>query len=437
MVFRTTLLVLLAALLASPAQARVYIDINKPGARKIPLAVTRLVALEAGQAENTELAVDLPRYISQGLDLYGLFIMLDPSGFLEQDLTAGLSGRAPLDYPAWRKIGAELLIKGGYRVSGNELTLELYLFDVYDNKRILGKAYTRTIYDAREMAMLFMNEVIAQLTEEKGVFGSLIAFVGHTGPFKEIFLAKFGREDVLQFTHNRSISRSPVFGPGGDKLIYLSYKAGRPDMYLANLAGGEETRLNPGPTLYLTPAYTLSGRLTAAISGNHDTNIHFLGPDGVQERPLTFHSGINISPTFSPDGKSYAFVSNRSGSPQIYVADLSGGEARRITFEGDYNTDPQWSPRGDRIVYVAQEGGRFNICSMRPDGTDRRQLTDAAADDVKPSFSPDGRLIVFSSSRLGKSALFTMTADGQRQTPLGLSPQMERTSPCWSPMRMN
>jgi TolB protein len=127
-----------------------------------------------------------------------------------------------------------------------------------------------------------------------------------------------------------------------------------------------------------------------------------------------------------------AFVSDRAGSPQIYISDLGGRGLRRLTTNGKQNTDPCWSPRGDRIAFVRDSKDVFTIS---PDGGSEAQLTAGAGRNNRPTWSPDGRLIVFSSTRNGRHELFTMTANGERQRPLLPDLNMEQRTPFWSPAR--
>ena len=76
---------------------------------------------------------------------------------------------------------------------------------------------------------------------------------------------------------------------------------------------------------------------------------------------MTDNWGIDVSPSFSPDGKKMAFVSKRSGTPQIYVKDLESGTVVRLTFQGRYNTSPAWSPEGDKLAYVGIVKNSINI----------------------------------------------------------------------------
>lgn len=422
-------------LTASLAQARVYVDVNKPMAKKLPMAIPDFVPLDPTWKGNSGTATGLVKMMGANLDLTGIFTILDKRTFLEQNKRAGLEN-LPIEYKQWRMVGSELLIKGAYGLSGDTLTLELRLFDVFEKRMLLGKRYTGEIREGRAMVNRFLNETMMTITGERGVFESRIAFVGKKpNGNKEIYIARFGRRDVFQVTNNGSINLSPVFSADGQSLAYISYKSRRPRLYIRNIKERIEKRFTSGKNLLLSPSFTTFGDILVTISRSSNSNIFLLDKNGARKRQLTNSWGINISPTISPDGKNFAFVSDRSGRPQIYISDLQGGEPRRITFEGKMNTDPQWSPRGDRLVYVSSNEGRFGISTIKPDGTDNQTLTTNEADSNRPSWSPDGRIIVFASTRHGSSRLFTMTANGERQRPLDLNFKGSLSTPFWSPTR--
>ena len=73
-----------------------------------------------------------------------------------------------------------------------------------------------------------------------------------------------------------------------------------------------------------------------------------------QMKRITNDWGIDVSPRFAPDGKRLAFVSDRSGTPQVYVTDVQGSAPVRLTYEGRYNTAPTWSPRNDVIAFIGR-----------------------------------------------------------------------------------
>ncbi len=126
-----------------------------------------------------------------------------------------------------------------------------------------------------------------------------------------------------------------------------------------------------------------------------------------------------------------AFVSDRLGSPQIFVMNSDGSNVRRLTQSGAYNVTPSWSPKGDRILYSRQQGGGFQIYSISPDGSGDSQLTTGGRNE-NPRWSPDGRFITFSSNRDGKDSIYVMRADGTAQTKVSRSSGGD-SQPVWSP----
>ena len=181
--------------------------------------------------------------------------------------------------------------------------------------------------------------------------------------------------------------------------------------------------------------YTPDGRRVAFAMSEDDGNSHIWVADASGEnlRRLTDGFGINSSPTFSPDGKQLAFVSNRAGNPQIYLTPVDGGGPRRITFQGTYNQTPDWSPRGDLIAFTARdERNVFDIFTVEPATGKIARLTQDQGNNEEPSFAPNGRLIAFTSTRSGSSQLFVMSADGNFQRQMTAGKEASYT-PAWGP----
>ncbi|MGD9590573.1 MAG: amidohydrolase family protein [Pyrinomonadaceae bacterium] len=96
-------------------------------------------------------------------------------------------------------------------------------------------------------------------------------------------------------------------------------------------------------------------------------------------------------PAVSPDGKRVVFTA----FSKLYVMDLPSGTPRRLTNGADGEFMPTWSPDGRSIAYVtwSRQGGQ--IMSVSSDGGQPRQLTRQAAFYSYPAYSPDGSKIVF------------------------------------------
>ena len=82
------------------------------------------------------------------------------------------------------------------------------------------------------------------------------------------------------------------------------------------------------------------------------THLHLVGADGAR-RQLTFGAHSNRAPQWSPDGKQLAFVSDRSGKPNLYLMRPDGGEAWALTsFDKTAVNMPRWSPDGQRLAFL-------------------------------------------------------------------------------------
>ena len=138
------------------------------------------------------------------------------------------------------------------------------------------------------------------------------------------------------------------------------------------------------------------------------TRIAAIGLDGQHSRFLTINARSPVNqPTWSPDGSRVAFVSGRSGSAEIFVAEAPGNRGpdtrpERITSNTAEDGNPTWSPDGSRILFDDSgaeplDGNLLSltseIWSAPADGGQAMRLTRNDASDRAPSVAPDGRIV--------------------------------------------
>src|SRR5512147_2333436 len=99
----------LGAAARADAAERVYIDITQPFFQRLPVAVPDLKVMTGG---DVQVAKDGATTLARDLELSGLFRPLDPSGFLEDPQKMGLT-EADINFPSWRRAGADYLARGG------------------------------------------------------------------------------------------------------------------------------------------------------------------------------------------------------------------------------------------------------------------------------------------------------------------------------------
>ncbi len=407
-------------------------EISGPGGPKFPIAVSPLKNLNSTN-DVARLSEGLADTMIHDLDLSGWFKVLDRSAYIENPQNSGIT-LGTFDFKNWSTIGADGLVKGGFSVQGDEVTVELRLFDVYQNKERIGKRYVGKVKDYRRIAHKFVDEIINQFTGVPGIFNTRIAYVSTSGGrFKEIYVSHLDGSEKFQVTNNHTINLSPSWTPDGRSILYSSFKERAQTLFLFELYSGREVKFSPRAGHYIGGKMSPDGQSVAAtleIAGN--SNLYLLDRSGSVIRRLTEDPGIEVSPSWSPDGRQLVFVADRSGSPQLYILDVASGKTRRLTYSGSYNTSPEWSPKGDKIVYTGRVGSRFAIFTINVDGGDPRKLTSEASDSEDATWSPDGRFIAFSSNRAGKYQLYMMQASGENQRRLTGSGG-DDTKPSWSP----
>jgi dipeptidyl aminopeptidase/acylaminoacyl peptidase len=124
--------------------------------------------------------------------------------------------------------------------------------------------------------------------------------------------------------------------------------------------------------------------------------------------------GSASQPVFSPDGKRVAFISNISGSPQVWMVSNIGGWPDQITALDDPVTGIDWSPNGEWIALSSAPGGGLNeqVYVMRPDGSGMRRITEGGKTNNRLGWwMPDSKSLLIGSSRRSAAAIDIWRAD--------------------------
>ena len=108
-------------------------------------------------------------------------------------------------------------------------------------------------------------------------------------------------------------------------------------------------------------------------------------------------------PQVSPDGKLVAFTVQRvdlesNKKPRhIFIVPLTGGAPRQITQAGNLNERPRWSPDSKQLAFISDRSGSSQVWLMNPDGANARQVTNLSTEAGGVLYSPDGKNLLFTS----------------------------------------
>jgi TolB protein len=186
-------------------------------------------------------------------------------------------------------------------------------------------------------------------------------------------------------------------------------------------------------------------RLGGGINGIAETKIYFVSNrtgskeiwvmdyDGANQHAVTHLGSISISPRISPDNSRIAFASLGSDGWAIRMFSMDLG--RMVSFPagvaGGSNQSPAWSADGLKIAFSSARSGHPEIWAVDANGANLRRLTSFGVD-VSPVWNPrTGAQIAWVSGRTGEPQIYIMDQDGanvQRMTDSGYA-----ISPSWAP----
>jgi len=175
--------------------------------------------------------------------------------------------------------------------------------------------------------------------------------------------------------------------------------------------------------------------VAATVEKRDVKEIYIADYDGANQRRITINRNLNINPAWSPDGRSIAYTSYRSGLPDILISNIYAGTLDVITKNTAQNFLPQFSPDGTRLVFMSTRDGNSEIYVMNRDGSDVRRLTNNPAIDGSPTWSPTGTQIAFTSERTGTPQIYTMSTDGSGLRRISSETYADRAT--WSPPPFN
>lgn len=163
--------------------------------------------------------------------------------------------------------------------------------------------------------------------------------------------------------------------------------------------------------------------------------IYIADYDGANPRRITINRNLNVTPNWSPDGRSIAYTSYRSGRPDVLISNIYAGTMESPTKGVGQNFLPVFSPDGNRIAFMSTRDGNSEIYVMNRDGSNLIRLTNNPAIDVTPTWSPAGTQIAFTSERRGQPQIFVVNVDGTGLRQVSFESYADR--PTWSPPPYN
>ena len=204
-----------------------------------------------------------------------------------------------------------------------------------------------------------------------------------------------------------------------ERIAFASRRGGDFSLWSVSRRGGEPEWIGLSGARSVRPARASANALVFEQQ-KFDSDIWMLNAHAPDDHHRLIASTTwEDEPRFSPDGSSIAFVSRRSGNPEIWIAASDGSGARQLTeLRADSLRTPRWSADGKRVVFAATSSGASKIYMAEVERQTVEAMTTGQSNDLAPAFSPDGRRVYFTSDRQGCWGIWALDAETGSLAPI-------------------
>ncbi|HTE40315.1 MAG TPA: Tol-Pal system beta propeller repeat protein TolB [Steroidobacteraceae bacterium] len=144
-------------------------------------------------------------------------------------------------------------------------------------------------------------------------------------------------------------------------------------------------------------------------------NLLVADSDGANEQSIASSTEPLMSPSWSPDGQSLAYVSFENKNAAIFVQTLRTGDRRRVSARAGLNNSPAWSPDGKTLALtLSRKDGDVDVYTLDLNSQMLTRMSFDPGIDTEPVWSADGKKIYFTSDRAGSPQIYEVDVSDPR-----------------------
>lgn len=389
---RKFLLCVCLLLIGTHANAVVTIEIDQGVKRGIPIAIVPF-----GVSPQIGVNLDLDEVIRNDLSRSGTFDVKDPNDYLSNP-----TSYEDIKFTDWQLIEADYLVIGSVEpVEGGGYRIESRLFDVFEEKQIVGNQYLVSADGVRRTMHTVANTIYENVTGNKSSFDTRIAYTVSSISADDqienkLVIADYDGHNPSVLLKTANPVLSPTWSPDSEKIAYSILGSNQSKIWIQEVATGNRYIVAEFEGQNRAPNWSPDGSMLAFANsrdGNSDIFVLTLATGELLQ--LTRDRQIDTEPAWSPDSKHIVFTSSRGKKAQIYKVPAKQGQSvERVTFDGQSNTRASYSPSGEQLILITDQGAgnQVGIYDFRDNSL--TVISSTSIDDCA-IFSPNGDMLMY------------------------------------------
>ena len=286
-----------------------------------------------------------------------------------------------------------------------------------------GAKYTfeGTTAQLRRLAHQLARSIYENYIGPEDLFLRQIAAVKKAKNSSQVVLLDFDGQGEIVISSGISYKSTPYFSPDGKTILYTIISDEGQRIVEQEIGSKNiQTRTHHAGNNMEVRVLPDNSGLLATLSLGKIEQIYKLTRSGEIISKITDGWGPNLSPSISADGKKMAFVSNRSGTSQIYEQILdSKSPPERLSPQGRYNQTPHYSPDAKLIAFTGRDEQKvLDVFLLERSSKRVSRITQNQGRNQEPYFVPSGNFVVLSSERAGHAQspeLYLASLNGNHQ----------------------
>ncbi len=219
---------------------------------------------------------------------------------------------------------------------------------------------------------------------------------------------------IADFIYEKLTGDKGIFST---RIAYVTKAGPKYNLWVADSDGENAQSALASTESIISPAWSANGSSLAYVSFESRKPVVYVHDISSGKRRLIANfRGSNSAPAWSPDGRTLAVTLSRDGGSQLYTIDANGGEPKRLTQSAGIDTEPVYAPDGRNIYFVSDRGGAPQVYRMPSGGGSPERVTFTGSYNISPAISPDGRWLAYISRINGAFKLQVMELSSQAVT---------------------